>query len=158
MEVAISSRSDDLEATLKLSMERLRLKTQSHIDAWGLGKTERWDADLDEGVISFSGGGRLVTAPIQVIGTYDPEDGYWLWGWDNPTVPPPLRGDALLVRAFGERHGLSRYVTSSIRCTEDEAWQFTALACHLAVASGAYRGPADTLLVFITFHQLTIHR
>jgi len=150
--------SGDLEATLKRSMEYLRLKTQSHVDTWDLGATERWDADLDEGVISFSGGGRLVTAPVQVIGTYNTEDGSWLWGWDHPSVPSALARDALLVRKFGERHGLSRYATRTIRCTEDEAWQFTALACHLAEASGAYRGPSGPALVFMTFHEVTIHR
>jgi len=148
--------SKDPEATLKRSMEHLKLKSMSHADAWGMGKTERWDADLDEGVIKFSSPGLLVTAPVQVIGTYNSEDGSWLWGWDHPSVPEPLGRDALLVRDFGERHGLSRYVTPMIRCTEDEAWEFTALACHLAEASGAYRGPSGATFVFMTFGQVTI--
>lgn len=146
----------DVEATLARSMEHLRLKTQSHIEAWGFGSTERWDADLEDGVLSFSSPGLLVVAPLQVIGTYDTEDGSWLWGWDHPSVDEPLARDACLVRDFGERHGLFRYSQRMIHCTEDEAWQFTALACHLAEASGAYRGPSGTTYAFMTFHQPTI--
>ena len=147
---------DQLDATLKRSMEHLQLKTASHIDAWGLGAAERWDADLDEGVITFSNPGLLVRAPVQVIGTYDSEESTWLWGWDHPSVPEALGRDAALVRDFGERYGLSRYTTPVIRCTEDEAWQFTALGCHLAEASGAYRGSAHPTYVFMTFGEVTI--
>jgi hypothetical protein len=148
---------DEVEATLRRSMEYLKLKTASHVEAWGLGEIERWDADIDEGLIKFSSPGLLVTAPVQVVGTYNSEDSTWMWGWDHPSVPEALARDALLVRDFGERHGLSRYTTPMIRCIEDEAWQFTALACHLAEASGAYRGPSGTTYVFTTFHDVTIH-
>lgn len=150
---------DQLEATLKRSMEHLQLKTISNMDAWGLGDTERWDVDLDDGLISFSSPGLLVTAPVQVVGTYFSEDSSWMWGWDHPSVPDALARDAWLVREFGELHGLARYQTSKIRCTEDEAWQFTALACHLAQASGAYRGPSsDTQSIFMTFGDVTIRK
>ncbi len=144
------------EATLERSLEHLRLKTRSHIDAWGLDSIARWDADMEDGVISFTRPGMLVVAALQVIGAYNLEDGSWLWGWDHPSVPPPLMRDAERVRAFGEHHGLARYVDRKINWTENEAWQFTALACHLAEASGAYRGPAENTLVFMTFHNPVI--
>lgn len=144
------------EATLERSMEHLRLKTQSHAETWGLGATERWAADLEDGVISFSSPGLLVAAPVQVIGTYDSEEGTWLWAWDHPSVPEPLARDSRLVRDFGQRHGLARYLTRMINCTVDEAWQFTALACHLAEASGAFLGPSGTTFVMMTFQQPTI--
>lgn len=78
-----------------------------------------------------------MVAPVQVIGTYDALDGSWMWGWEHPSVDDSLAGHARLVRDFGERYGLSRYTTPRIACTEDEAWTFTALACHLANAAGA---------------------
>ena len=145
-----------LASILQRSMDELRLKTASHIEAWRLDDVQQWRADLDEGVIWFTNPGFLAVAPVQVVGTYTPDEGTWLWGWDHPSVPPDLARDATLVREFGEDNGLSRYTNSMINCTEDEAWQFTALACHLAGASGAYRGPADPAFVFMTFHDLTI--
>lgn len=149
---------EQLEAILARSFEQLQLKTQSHVDAWGLGSTERWDVDFDQGLLLFSSPGLSVTSRVQVIGTHNPEDGSWIWGWEHPAVEPLLARDAVLVKAFGERYELSRYTTAEIRCTEDEAWQFTALACHLAEASGAYRGPTDTVDVFMTFHDITIEQ
>src|SRR4051812_8313281 len=71
------SSSGEAEATLRRSMEYLRLKTSHLIDAWGFGKTERWDADLDTGVLKFSSPGLLVTAPLQVIGTFNYDDSSW---------------------------------------------------------------------------------
>jgi hypothetical protein len=150
------SSSGEPEATLRRSMEYLRLKTSHLIDAWSFGKTERWDADLDTGVLKFSSPGLLVTAPLQVIGTFNYDDSSWMWGWDHPSVLEPFGRDALRVREFGERYGLARYVTQPIRCTEDEAWQFTALACHLAGSSGAYRGPFGSAAMFMTFGDVTI--
>ena len=151
------SASGEPEATLRRSLEYLRLKTSHHMEAWDFGKSERWDIDLDTGVLTFSGPGLLVTTRFQVIGTFDEGDGYWIWGWGHPQVAAFLAHDALRVRDFGERHGLARYVTREIRCTEDEAWQFTALGCQLAEASGAYRGPAGATALFMTFGDVTIH-
>ena len=147
----------ELEATLQRSREYLELKTRAHVETWGLGSTGRWDIDFDQGVLWFSDTGLLVTTRVQVIGTYDGEDGSWMWAWDHPSVEPELAHDARRVHEFGERHGLSRYTTTRINCTEDEAWQFTALACHFAEASGAYRGPAGgETSVFLTFHDVRI--
>ena len=42
--------------------------------------------------------------------------------------------------------------------SEDEAWEFTALACQLCRAQGAYRGPAGTALVYMTFGEVTLSK
>jgi hypothetical protein len=39
-----------------------------------------------------------------------------------------------------------------------QAWQFTAVALYLSGAQGAYRGPAGTTMVFMTFGTMTISR
>ncbi|WP_337187298.1 DUF6882 domain-containing protein [Phenylobacterium sp.] len=145
------------EATLARSMAALQEKTRSNM-AWGLGSTERWNVSLESGLITFSGDGRIVSAAVQVIGTYSSEDGTWLWGWDHPSVLPELARDAELARRFGEEHGLSDYTRRKVECDEQAAWQFTAVACHLAGATGAYRGPSGSTYVFMTFGPVTIGR
>lgn len=55
----------------------------------------------------------------------------------------------------GERFGLWEYLTRKVACTEEEAWQFTAV-CHFAGASGGYRGPAGDTYAFMTFHDVAI--
>ena len=51
---------------------------------------------------------------------------------------------------------MSLVCTEQLECSEDEAWAFTALACHLCQAQGAYRGPAGPALVFMTFGEVTL--
>src|SRR6185503_18904964 len=112
---------EEPHATLARSWDEMLTKTQANTEAWGLGTTDRWDADLDLGVIRFSNSGGLsATADVQVVGTYNLEDETWLWGWDHPSVSPPLARAALLARAFGEKHGLAQYTTRLIHCSQDE--------------------------------------
>lgn len=147
----------EAETVVDRAFRELQLKSEAHRDAWGFGSTERCDVDLEDGIISFSGPGLLVTAPIQIVGSLAECDNSWLWGWDNPSILEDLRVDSHLARRFGERHGLRDYTTRKITTTEDQAWRFTALACHLSQASGAYRGPGETCAFFMTFHEVTIH-
>lgn len=148
----------DPEPIFDKSLAELRLKTQFHADTWGLGDTERWDINLDDGIIVFSSAGLRVTATFQVVGILGANDGSWVWGWDHPSIDDRLAQDSALVFDFGERYGLNRLTTADVRCTEDEAWRFTALACHLSGASGAYRGPSGAQLIFMTFDNVEIER
>lgn len=115
-----------------------------------------WDVDLEQGVIRFIGRARAYSAPVQVIGTYNTLDGTFLWGWDHPSVPAALGANARLARQFGTRHALPLFMTRKVACTEQQAWQFTAVALYLADAQGAYRARIGTTWVFLTFGELTL--
>lgn len=115
-----------------------------------------WSVDLDAGTIRFTSATRIVTAPVQVIGTYDTLDGTFLWGWDHPSVSEAQAADARLARAFGERHDLPLFTTRMVECTEEQAWRFTAVALYLSGAQGSYRAPTGTTMVFMTFGNMTL--
>lgn len=115
-----------------------------------------WSVDLDAGTITFTSATKRVSAPVQVIGTYNRRDGTFLWGWDHPSIPEPRRSDARLARAFGQRQNLPLFTTRMVECSEEQAWSFTAVALYLSGAQGAYRGPAGTTMVFMTFGEMTI--
>lgn len=147
------------ELTFARANNEIQLKTQFAQQTWGLGEGGTWGADLETGIITFqTGKGYEVTAPVQVIGTLNSEDDTWLWGWDHPSVTEALAEHARLARDFGEEHGLAPYTTRKIDATQDQAWTFTALACHLAGAQGAYRGPAGPALIYMTFGEVTIRK
>ena len=146
------------DLTLNRSIAEMRLKTEAHVGTWGLDRAS-WAADLELGTIIFTNKkGLKITAPVQVIGTFNTKDSTWLWGWDHPSVSEPLAAHARLAHDFGEKYRLERYTTRKIVSTETEAWNFTALACHLAGAQGGYRGPAGTTLVFMTFGEVSISK
>jgi hypothetical protein len=143
----------DFDALLDQSMEELRLKTAAHDGLWRLSKAD-WDIDQDAGTITFTGPSVTATCPVQIIGTFNTVDGSWMWGWDHPSVDPPLQEHARLCREFGEKHGIEYLTAHRLEeSNEDDAWQLTALACKIAGAQGAYRGPAGSTMVFVTFGQ-----
>lgn len=139
--------------------EELQLKTAFALETWGLGQGGEWAVDLDEGTIRFTNAkGWEITAPVQVVGTFNTLDNTWLWGWDHPSVPEPVSHDARRVQEFGEKYGLEALTTRTIAADETDAWTFTALACHLAGAQGGYRGPAGTTHVFMTYGTVSIRQ
>jgi hypothetical protein len=138
------------------SHEEAAFRTGVMKDLYKIGSGGRWDADLEAGTITFTNDGLVVTAPVQVIGTYITKDGTWLWGWDHSSVPPPVAETAKLLLAYGKKHGLERITTRKISCSEEEAWELTSMASTLSGAQGLYRGPAGTTLVFMTFGTVTL--
>jgi hypothetical protein len=71
-------------------------KQNAAIERWGLGSSDRWSADLGAGTISFHFGDRVLTGPVQMLGSYSRESGTWLWGWAvesfaTECVQPPKR-------------------------------------------------------------------
>ena len=148
----------DYVTLLAQSVEELQIKTAAHDGTWHLGEAA-WDVDQDAGEIVFTApNGIIAVCPVQIIGTYNTADGTWLWGWDHPSVEPALQEHARRVRAYGERHGIDRLTTQKLRCSEDEAWEFTALACKLGGAQGGYRGPMGPTLVFMTFGDVSLSK
>lgn len=150
--------SGELELTFQRSMAELDLKQQACAELFGIGKADRWNVDLEAGVISFTTGERIALAPVQVIGTMNTRDGTWLWGWDHPSVMGSVGDAARQCQAFGKVHGLREFTTRKIECSEDEAWRFTAVALHLSEGVGAYRGPSGGTLVFMTFGAVTLRK
>jgi hypothetical protein len=138
-------------------MEEMKFKQEVNTATLGLDKLERWDADLERGIITFSNpDGFTVMGDVQVIGSYDTDGGTWLWGWDHPSVDPPLAHAARLARDFGKKYDLRQYTERLVQCSEDDAWQFTAVAQYLAKATGSYRGPTGSAYVYMIFDKVTV--
>lgn len=135
--------------------EEAALKSELFVTVLG-DEESGFEVDLDTGVIRFTSASKVISAPIQVIGTYNTLDGTFLWGWDHPSVPEPLAADARLAREFGRRQDLELFTTRKVECTEDEAWVFTSVALYLSGAQGLYRAPFGTTMVFLTFGKVTI--
>ena len=129
----------DVPTFIAQSMEGMQTATAAHCAAWHLDDAEQWSVDMDSGLIVFQlPGGMVATAPVQIIGTSNSEDGTFLWGWDHPSVPAELAQHAHLARVFGQAHGLQAYTTRKIACDDAQAWEFAALAMRLgALGRGA---------------------
>jgi hypothetical protein len=101
----------------------LELQQAAHNATWGLGKADTWFIDLDVGEISFHfPDGNVARAPLQVVGTYSPKDGTFLWAWHHPSILEPLRAHSRLAKAWGEKHRLAKWTTRKVHCAQAEAW------------------------------------
>lgn len=135
------------------SMEELHLKTEVHDRFWQLGEAN-WNINQETCEVVFSApNGTIATCPVQIIGTFNTNDSTWLWGWDHPSVRPALSVHAQRLREYGETHGINELVTRMLETNEEACWEFTALACHLNEAQGAYRAPTGVVHVYITFGE-----
>ena len=147
-----------LQPHVEKAMYALQAQTAAHDAAWQLGKAE-WSVDQDLGTIQFtSPRGIVATGRVQIVDTYNTKDGTWLWGWDHPSVAPPLSAHAKKVEAYGRQNGFDVLTTRKLQIPEEQCWELTALACMLNEAQGAYRGPAGPTLIFLTFGNVTLRR
>jgi len=146
------------DALLQTSVDELKLKTTAQT-AWGFGKFNSWNLDQDVGNLIFlNKDGTTAVCPAQIIGTYDSTDKTWLWAWNNPSIAKKLTTDSLKLKAYGETNHIERLTTAEWKCEESEAWAMAALAVKLCGSQAAYRGPAGTTYVFITFSAVKLSK
>lgn len=139
---------------LSSALAWLQQQTAKYSATWGLGSEANWNLDMNEGWLRWTfADGRVMQADVQVIGTYNTKNSSFMWGWDHPSVPEPLRRAAHAVQTLGQQLGVERWTTRTVTCTEDEAWQFTALAAQQDGAAGAYRGNANGTWVYMSFGE-----
>jgi hypothetical protein len=146
----------DLQSQIERAMAGLQVQTAAHDGLWQIGQAA-WSVDQTQGTITFtSPKGLRATAPVKIVGSYDTRDDTWLWAWENPSIEPALTEHARKVQAYGHEKGYDVLTTPQFTCLEEQCWELTALACMLAEAQGAYRGPAGTAMVFMTFGQVRL--
>jgi hypothetical protein len=150
--------TSEFKAFLQGSMEGLRLQTDAHRCTWHLGEEESWDFSQDTEELVFTFPNVIVRARAQIIGTFDSLSKTWMWSWVNPSISNSLTRDALRVREYGEAQHIKRLTTPKWPAEEMDAWQMTALANRLCESNGAYRGPADSTFVFITFRTIQLKK
>ncbi|ATQ42193.1 DUF6882 domain-containing protein [Caulobacter mirabilis] len=147
------------ESWAQVAEQELLEKQQALTSDYGLGRWDRWDADLANGKLTFSHEGRVrLVASIQIVGTRGSED--WLWAWANESLPPAYCADALLTRTFGHDFGVDVLSSPSVKAADLDAmaWRLTAATAKLTDALGAYRGPTGRgeSAVFFTIKSLIL--
>lgn len=74
-----------------------------------------WHVDLKEGIFEFTGSRPLTCTRFHLLGSAAPGPRSWLWGWANPSgFPEHLTALAASLREFGERYGISEFVSAEV--------------------------------------------
>lgn len=130
----------------------MRAKTDAHARQWRLGKESAWHVDQDKGELELKfTDGAVVRMPVQIIGTYNRADNVFQWAWGHASVVAGMRRHAENAKEWGMRNRQAKYASRVIPATQDEAFQFTAVAATLSAAKGVYRGQTGTAWVYMTF-------
>lgn len=141
-------------AFIDSSVKEMRAKTDAHAKQWRLGKESAWNVDQDKGEIEFTfSDGAVVRAPVQIVGTYNRTDSVFQWAWGHASVVAGMRRHAEAARQWGVRNRQAKYASRAVPATQEEAFQFTAVAATLSAAKGVYRGQTGTAWVYMTFGE-----
>lgn len=139
------------------AVAELRTMTQIHEKTWNMSKAASVRLDQDAGKIIWTfRDGLVVEAPVAIVGTYNPASASFLWAWANHTILGSLQDSANRVRAYGEAHGITEFTSRLVTASPARAWEFAAVANHLARAKGAYRAHAGDIVVYVTFGKITV--
>lgn len=138
------------------AMSALRIQTDAHDQTWGIGAAA-WSLDQDTGNIVFeTEKGYTATAPFQIVGSYNTQDGSWLWGWANNSIDPALQIHARTAYDHGKNAGFETLTTRKLAISEDQAWELSAVTSLLSQAQGTFRCPMGPTLVFVTLGQVQL--
>jgi hypothetical protein len=153
----LAAAEPDPETLVARAVAELRTMTQVHEKTWGMGKAANVKVDQGAGKIIWTfRDGLVVEAPVEIVGTYNPASASFLWSWANHTILGRLQGSANRVRAYGEAHGIADFTSRLVTVSPARAWEFAALANHLAQAKGAYRANAGGIVVYVTFGRIRL--
>jgi hypothetical protein len=116
---------------------------------------ERWDADLEQGILWFTWPeGRKVVFDIEVVGSFSPATRTWEWGWNNPNIRRELAVPKEPLLEAGERYDLEYlrvgffFVIKEIDLREFSFF-LSGVALKIRGAVSAYEAPHDKGSLFV---------
>jgi hypothetical protein len=147
----------------QIDMATLLLQGEDMIDqlaqahrTWGLGSADRWGLDQRTGIITWTFPDKTATAPAQILASFNPSAGSWLWAWANESILPEMSRDSRAVRDWAEAHGQHGLAEPKVQADAETASTLTALAVRITGATGFYQGAASTSIPIITFGPVTL--
>ncbi|MGG2460948.1 DUF6882 domain-containing protein [Streptomyces sp. RGM 3693] len=99
---------------------------------------------------------KTATAPAQILGSFSPASGSWLWAWANQSILRDMSRDARTFRDWAEANGHPALAQPKIEADEKTAATLAALAVRVTEATGYYRSPGGNSSVIITFGPVTL--
>ncbi|MCL2785529.1 MAG: hypothetical protein FWD55_08925, partial [Propionibacteriaceae bacterium] len=120
--------------------------------------TARWEADLDANVFRWIGGTGTITSQVQMLGTRNPANDSWMWGWHHKEIPEDVQAGAQVMKAWGEKRGLQPLTRPVLFCRLSQARMFGNIAVGLGLGDFVYvaGGSPETYLLLHNI-QITVN-
>lgn len=119
-------------------------KTKYDVDSYG-----NWFYNQVTGFLTFNTGKKEINFKYEEVGTFSTITNTWKWAWDNENTLPIVKNQIGLVKDFGTDSNFDRLTSGYLESSEEEAWEFTAIAAKLLNGIGVYRPVSNHLLIFM---------
>lgn len=129
----------DHAGLVERSMVHVSTLQAFHSETWHMDEADDASVDLVAGRITWTLPERMVTAPVELLGTWSPADQTFLWGWEHPSAPPGTAVAAAATRDFAIEHGIGQLSTAKVVCPFDDTWPLVAPAVLIGDLQGIYR-------------------
>ncbi len=149
----------EFDALVEFAGNHIAAQQLAHSGAWGLGDAERFDVDLQAGTITwmFTDRNMMVTAPAQLLGTWNPGDQTFLWGWAHPSAPPGTAVAAQAVKDWADQNGVVELQDRKIECDNDTCYSIAGIASPIGDLQGVYRFDAGGPWAYVGFGNVTLN-
>lgn len=135
--------------------DELERKQQYLIDTFGFGSFDNFEYDFDkEELYLLKNEEVLVKARIVPIGSFNTENGSWMWGWANEAFPVKLRNKSSRLKELETITGFEMFGNEMAEIDEDMAWEIAAMSLNLLGFEGVYRGPGKNTHYFYAMEQV----
>jgi len=146
----------ELTTLLMQGEEKIGHLAQGH-PSWGPDNAEHWDLDQQTGTLTWTFPHMTVSAKAQVLATYSPTGGSWMWAWANAGIQPELASDSGKIRTWGQTHGHPQMLTEAVVAADDQmADTLSELALRITEATGYFRAPTGTCYKVMTYGPATV--
>ncbi|MBM7068944.1 DUF6882 domain-containing protein [Actibacterium sp. 188UL27-1] len=147
------------EQLIEMAFHHAQALQAGHNAGWGMDKATSYDVDLSAGTITFFlPDGKKAQAAAQLLGTWNPNDETFLWGWDHPSAPLGTATASAALRGHASQHGIDQLSTPKITCDFEACFSIAATAILVADLQGIYRLDAGGPWAYIGFDTVTLSR
>ena len=118
------------------------------------------EVDLARGVATYSADGTVfIEAGVVLIGSRGQQSSTWLWAWANPSIADELDALAGTLRDLASTTGRREFdAATAFACTEQQAWEYAAIARRHLDGIGVVRFDANDSDWFFVVRTLAHHR
>ena len=147
----------DFDGLVEMAINHVQALQAGHNGGWGMDKATNYDIDLNAGTITFFlPGGTPAKADAQLLGTWNPNDQTFLWGWDHPSAPPGTAVAAAALRDHAQANGIESLSSSQTTCVLESCFGLAATAILAGDLQGIYRIDAGGPWAYFGFGSVTL--
>jgi hypothetical protein len=107
---------------------------------FALGEERKFLVNQDKQLLRLShDDGATVDLKIQILGSFNPHKGDFLWAWANDSAAPPLKNAAITAKDFGQQHKIDYLTQAKLRLPFEQLIPVVALSAQVSNAVGVYR-------------------